>query len=121
MSNKFTEHEARLRSGFIQRRHNLFIDGKWTDALGQGRTDVIEPATERTLTTVAAGSAEDIDRAVLAADKAFKGGMQTNSQLWNRSTAATPSPTPATAILREQSTCSGTVRDGSTRWAATCP
>src|ERR1700688_1745354 len=77
MSNKFTEHESRLRSGFIQRRHNLFIDGKWTDALGQGRTDVIEPATERTLTTVAAGSVEDIDRAVLAADKAFKGGWST--------------------------------------------
>jgi phenylacetaldehyde dehydrogenase len=77
MSNKFTEHEARLRSGFIQRQHNLFIDGKWTDALGQGRTNVIEPATGRTLTTVAAGSGEDIDRAVLAADKAFKGGWST--------------------------------------------
>jgi phenylacetaldehyde dehydrogenase len=73
MSNQFTEHEARLRTGFIKRQHNLFIDGKWTDALGRERANVIEPATGGTLTTIASGSIEDIDRAVLAADKAFKG------------------------------------------------
>ncbi|PZV38790.1 aldehyde dehydrogenase family protein [Mesorhizobium kowhaii] len=73
ISNPFAEHETRLRSDFIRRKHNLFIDGQWVDALGKGRTDVIEPASGEVLTSIASGNAEDIDRAVRAAQRAFNG------------------------------------------------
>ncbi len=73
MNNPYTDHETRLRSGFISRKHNLFIDGQWVDARGEERADVIEPATGGVLTSIALGNAEDIDRAVRAAEKAFTG------------------------------------------------
>jgi phenylacetaldehyde dehydrogenase len=59
---------------FITTRRQLFIDGQWVDAAA-GRTFVTpNPATGESLATVAEGDAEDIDRAVRAARRAFEEG-----------------------------------------------
>jgi aldehyde dehydrogenase (NAD+) len=52
----------------------LYIGGQWVDASSGGTFPTINPATEETLTQVAEGRAEDIDRAVKAARQAFEGG-----------------------------------------------
>ena len=59
---------------FIATERKLFIDGRWVDA-ASGRTFVTpNPATGDTLATVAEGDAEDVDRAVRAARRAFEDG-----------------------------------------------
>ncbi len=59
---------------FIATDRQLFIDGKWVDA-ASGQTFVTpNPATGDALATVAEGGAEDIDRAVRAARRAFDDG-----------------------------------------------
>jgi acyl-CoA reductase-like NAD-dependent aldehyde dehydrogenase len=52
----------------------LFVGGQWVDAIAGGTFPTINPATEETLTRVAEGRAEDVDRAVGAARKAFEQG-----------------------------------------------
>jgi acyl-CoA reductase-like NAD-dependent aldehyde dehydrogenase len=49
----------------------IFIDGKWVDSSGTDVLAVINPVTEETIATVPRGTAEDVDRAVQAAAKAF--------------------------------------------------
>ncbi|GAA4549245.1 aldehyde dehydrogenase family protein [Pseudonocardia xishanensis] len=57
---------------FLSRPGRLLIDGQWVDA-ASGRTFSTEdPATGGVLVEVAHGEAEDIDRAVRAARKAFE-------------------------------------------------
>src|ERR1700726_2737540 len=59
---------------FVAPPRQLFIDGQWFDA-ASGRTfETPNPATGETLATVAEGDAEDIDRAVRAARRAFEDG-----------------------------------------------
>ena len=56
---------------FVKSKHQLLIDGQWVDA-ASGRTfETLNPATEEVLAEVAQGEAEDVDRAVRAARKAF--------------------------------------------------
>jgi phenylacetaldehyde dehydrogenase len=65
---------------FIATKRQLFIDGQFVDA-ASGRTfETPNPATGETLATVAEGDAEDIDRAVRAARRAFDDGP------WSRMT-----------------------------------
>jgi phenylacetaldehyde dehydrogenase len=65
---------------FIGTPRQLFIDGNWVDA-ASGRTfETPDPATGETLAHVAEGDAEDIDRAVRAARRAFDEGP------WSRMT-----------------------------------
>jgi len=52
----------------------LFIDGKFVDAKKGGRFESVNPANGEVIAEVAAGTAEDIDRAVAAAKKAFRSG-----------------------------------------------
>jgi aldehyde dehydrogenase (NAD+) len=49
----------------------LFIDGRWTDPAGTATIPVINPFTEAPCGQVPAGTEEDVDRAVMAARKAF--------------------------------------------------
>jgi aldehyde dehydrogenase (NAD+) len=49
----------------------FFIDGQWVDPAGSETLDVVNPATETPIATIALGDARDVDRAVLAARKAF--------------------------------------------------
>src|SRR5262249_29885269 len=51
----------------------MLIDGKWVDAASGKRFESRNPATGELLATVAEGDAEDVDRAVAAARKAFEG------------------------------------------------
>ena len=55
----------------------IFIDGKWIDSSGRDVLTVVNPATEEPVATIPRGSADDVDRAVQAAAKAFPG--------WSRS------------------------------------
>ena len=50
----------------------LFVGGRWCRAADGGETEIINPATERVLTRVAAGGAEDVDRAVKVARGAYE-------------------------------------------------
>jgi len=57
----------------IDKQYELFIDGEFS-APEEGRYfETINPATEETLSSVALATASDVDRAVKAARKAYKG------------------------------------------------
>ena len=49
----------------------FYINGQWVDPISKTRIGVENPATEEIVTEVAMGSAEDADRAILAARAAF--------------------------------------------------
>jgi aldehyde dehydrogenase (NAD+) len=51
----------------------FYINGQWVDPLSKNRMGVENPATEEIVCEVAMGSAEDADRAILAARAAFDG------------------------------------------------
>jgi len=65
---------------FIATPRQLFINGQWSDAASGKTFETPDPATGETLARVAEGDAEDIDRAVKAARKAFEEGP------WSRMT-----------------------------------
>jgi phenylacetaldehyde dehydrogenase len=56
---------------FVHSPHKLLIDGEWVEAASGQTFATINPATEETLAEVAQGQAEDIERAVRAARRAF--------------------------------------------------
>ena len=56
---------------FVRSQHKLLIDGDWVEPASGETFETINPATEETLAEVSYGQAEDIDRAVRAARKAF--------------------------------------------------
>jgi aldehyde dehydrogenase (NAD+) len=56
----------------IDREWGVFIDGEYRRPTGGERIEVTNPATGERLTDVAAGTAEDIDDAIVAARKAFE-------------------------------------------------
>ena len=67
---------------FVGAPRQLFIGGQWANA-ASGRTfETPNPATGETLAQVAEGEAEDIDRAVKAARRAFEDGP------WSRMTTS---------------------------------
>ncbi|QGN54620.1 aldehyde dehydrogenase family protein [Novosphingobium sp. Gsoil 351] len=49
----------------------MYIDGKWVEPAATRTIEVINPATEQSAGQVALGSAADVDRAVVAARRAF--------------------------------------------------
>ncbi len=55
----------------------FYIDGVWTDPVDARFIDVINPATEEAVSSVALGSAADVDKAVAAARRAFETFSQT--------------------------------------------
>jgi aldehyde dehydrogenase (NAD+) len=56
----------------IDPRHELFIDGKFVPPLSGKYFDSINPATEEKLCEIAQAGAEDVDRAVKAARRAYE-------------------------------------------------
>lgn len=52
----------------------LFINGEFTPPTGDAYFESVEPATERTLASVAVASSADVDAAVVAARRAFDSG-----------------------------------------------
>ena len=65
---------------FIGAPRQLFINGQWADAASGKTFETPDPATGETLARIAEGDAEDIDRAVRAARRAFEDGP------WSRMT-----------------------------------
>jgi phenylacetaldehyde dehydrogenase len=65
---------------FIAAPRQLFINGQWVDAASGKTFETPNPATGDTLARVAEGDAEDINRAVTAARRAFESGP------WSRMT-----------------------------------
>jgi aldehyde dehydrogenase (NAD+) len=59
----------------------LFVDGAWSDASDGGTWEQSNPATNEVVTSFAIGTAADVDRAVMAARRAFDEGP------WPRLTA----------------------------------
>jgi phenylacetaldehyde dehydrogenase len=69
-------------SSFLDEQHRLWIDGDWVPA-ASGQTFAVEnPAREETISHVARGAAEDVNRAVRAARRAFDEGS------WRRTNPA---------------------------------
>ncbi|WP_319799610.1 aldehyde dehydrogenase family protein [Acidisoma silvae] len=60
--------------GFLKKRHKLMIGGAWVDALSGKMFPVFNPANGQEIAQVAEAQAEDVDRAVAAARKAFESG-----------------------------------------------
>jgi aldehyde dehydrogenase (NAD+) len=60
--------------------HQHYIDGRWTDSDGGARHEVINPATEEMVSTVVLGTAGDVDKAVIAARRAFETFSQTSRE-----------------------------------------
>ncbi|WQO30962.1 aldehyde dehydrogenase family protein (plasmid) [Microvirga lotononidis] len=48
------------------------MDGRWANPVGQDLIDVVNPATEEVVATIAAGRRADVDKAVAAARSAFE-------------------------------------------------
>ncbi len=67
---------------FLGIPRQLFINGQWADAASGRSIETPNPATGETLARVAEGEAEDIDRAVRAARRAFEDGP------WGRMTTS---------------------------------
>ncbi|WP_032366963.1 aldehyde dehydrogenase family protein [Rhodococcoides fascians] len=67
---------------FISTPKQMFIDGCWVDAASGETFETVDPATGEAITTVPHGRAEDVDRAVAAARRAFDSGE------WRRVTPA---------------------------------
>jgi phenylacetaldehyde dehydrogenase len=65
------ESGERRADTFIRASHDLLIDGDWVPAASGETFETLNPATEEVLAEVAHGQAEDIDRAVAAARRAF--------------------------------------------------
>jgi phenylacetaldehyde dehydrogenase len=65
---------------FVATPRQLFINGQWVDAASGKTFETPDPATGETLARIAEGDAEDVDRAVKAARKAFEEGP------WSRMT-----------------------------------
>ncbi len=53
------------------KRHDMYIGGKWEPSAGGEFQEVVNPATGKVIAKVPKGTAEDVDRAVAAARKAY--------------------------------------------------
>ncbi|MGD9828055.1 MAG: aldehyde dehydrogenase family protein [Hyphomicrobiaceae bacterium] len=58
----------------------FFIDGAWVEPHASRPLAVVNPATEEPIATIALGTAQDVDRAVSAARRAFESYSRTSRQ-----------------------------------------
>ncbi|KAL0959101.1 hypothetical protein HGRIS_014399 [Hohenbuehelia grisea] len=73
MSKSFThQFDTPAYKGTATIETGLFIDGKWVAPVEGGELEIVNPATGKLITKVAAGSKADVDIAVDAAKKAYK-------------------------------------------------
>ena len=56
------------------RHEQMLIDGAWTDGSAREAITVLNPGNRKPIATVPRGGAEDVDRAVKAAQAAFPAG-----------------------------------------------
>jgi len=60
-------------------RDSIYVDGTWVASTGSDTIEVVNPATEEVVATIAAGTTEDVDRAVAAARRAFAAWSATSA------------------------------------------
>jgi aldehyde dehydrogenase (NAD+) len=58
----------------------FYIDGQWVTPEGAATLEVIDPATEEPVGRISMGSADDVDRAVMAARRAFDSFSRTSRE-----------------------------------------
>jgi aldehyde dehydrogenase (NAD+) len=63
------------------KQNRIYIGGKWQDSTGTERIEVINPATEAVVGEITAGTAEDIDKAVVAARAALPSWSTTSPEV----------------------------------------
>jgi gamma-glutamyl-gamma-aminobutyraldehyde dehydrogenase len=79
MSTPKTREDWQRAADQLALRHQAFIDGRYVDAASGKTFDCISPIDGRVLVQVADSGAEDINRAVAAARKAFDAGRWANA------------------------------------------
>lgn len=57
---------------FMERQHQLWINGEWTASRSQKFIDVIDPATGKVISSISDATTEDLDDCVAAARTAFE-------------------------------------------------
>jgi aldehyde dehydrogenase (NAD+) len=61
----------------MEHARQFYIGGQWVDPLTSDTAEVINPATEQAITSIAMGGEQDVDAAVAAAKAAFESFSQT--------------------------------------------
>ncbi|MEN9509306.1 MAG: hypothetical protein RLZZ621_1869, partial [Gemmatimonadota bacterium] len=75
----FSFHLDQQEAASVMTDHlKFYIDGQWVDPIGTATLDVINPATEESIGRIAMGNAEDVNRAVSAARRAFESFSRTS-------------------------------------------
>jgi aldehyde dehydrogenase (NAD+) len=64
----------------MQEHLNFYIDGAWVPPVKPATRDVVNPATEQPIARISLGSAEDVDKAVKAARRAFESYSRTTRE-----------------------------------------
>ncbi len=64
----------------MEERLQFYIDGRWVDPGERRVLDVVNPATEEPFARIALGAANDVDRAVAAARRAFESFSRTSRE-----------------------------------------
>ncbi|MET9262522.1 aldehyde dehydrogenase family protein [Amycolatopsis sp. NPDC004079] len=67
---------------FVAGAKKNLIGGEWADAASGRRIEVLNPATGDSLCSIAQGDAEDVDRAVAVARRAFEGEWRRWTPRW---------------------------------------
>ena len=62
----------------MEQKTQFYIDGAWVDPVESKTMDVIDPATEKACAVISMGSKADVDKAVVAARKAFETFSETS-------------------------------------------
>ena len=60
-------------ANFLNRKPTILINNEWVTSSG-GLIDVINPATEETISQIVNSTTDDVEKAVAAARAAFDGG-----------------------------------------------
>ena len=80
--------------------HQMFINGEWVNSSDGGTRDIISPHTGEVIGSVQEGTAEDVDKAVAAAKKAFDDTWFDTTPKSTPTRSSTSSPrTPASRRL----------------------
>ena len=69
----------------MQVRNDMYIGGQWTPASDGARREIINPATEEAVDSVPVATAADLDRALEAAERAWRAWREVDA--WTRSAA----------------------------------
>ena len=64
----------------MENERQFYINGAWIEPAGTDTLDVINPATEEAIASIALGNETDVDRAVAAAKESFISFSQTRPE-----------------------------------------